>query len=286
MESIQGSLTRILINPVLAAQSVDQFNGIVTSTKLPEFENERPAGSHLGAFDDPADKRTNLEIEPRIRQSSRLPRFTPTRLGAFMRQISDRVPSIGNAIEEKDLATLTHFMGVGDYLSGTIDGRSSPIDLLISSPDGTGPSGHQADPGPAVPGLLAQLRSQTQVLSDPIQSLPWSNALTDQPIEQADPFSGSRPVRFPDTGSLSDVQTSSIRGSSGFLLTEPQIGSSRQLVGAREGSTGAEIETLAEVASRLTLAAERLEQAALRLAPQIPQPIASAPRPFRGRVDT
>jgi hypothetical protein len=87
-----------------------------------------------------------------------------------------------------------------------------------------------------------------------------------------------------DTGRSFDGSAGSALAMASFV-TETRPGIAPRPTDSAGGSTTAEAEAIADLTSRLVLAVERLEQAAGRLVPRTPLPLASAPRPFPGRVD-
>jgi hypothetical protein len=99
------------------------------------------------------------------------------------------------------------------------------------------------------------------------------------PIATLAPFAGRLdPGRSPvplAAGPLGDLNSAE----------EMRLGFAYRPGGSTGASETADAETIVELASRLVLAAERLEQAAGRLGSRGPYPLTSAPRPFLGRIE-
>jgi hypothetical protein len=133
--------------------------------------------------------------------------------------------------------------------------------------------------------LLTGLQAQGHVLTGPGSFLPWADpgavGLFDSPAE----LSASRSGVTLDLGGPGDAMTGESRRAL-TMMSPTQLGAAEQPLETRGESAVTEGETTAELVARLVAAAERLEWAAEHLAPKAPQPLASAPRPFRGRVDT
>jgi hypothetical protein len=166
--------------------------------------------------------------------------------------------------------------------------------VLISRPwsDTSAPSAGPADraPGPATglgivngaADLFAGLRSRGSPAADRLPLFPGAGeglaGLFDAaPIATTTATPSAAPL---DPGRSAGSLIAGARGET-VPAEEARSGSST----VPGGSATADAETLAELASRLALAAERLERAAGRLTPRGPYPLASAPRPFSGRVD-
>jgi hypothetical protein len=166
--------------------------------------------------------------------------------------------------------------------------------VLISRPwsDTSAPSAGPADraSGPATglvnedgaKDLFAGLRSRGSSAADRLPIFPGAGE------GLAGIFDAAPIATATSTPSAAPVDPGRSAGSLGAEARGETVPAGEARSGSSTGpgvSATADAETLAELASRLALAAERLEQAAGRLTPRGPYPLAAAPRPFAGRVD-
>jgi hypothetical protein len=129
---------------------------------------------------------------------------------------------------------------------------------------------------------LGQDEGQRRALASPGALFPWADGSTNGLFGATASPSIPRPGPF-EMGREVDTVADVLRGTTS-PVPETRTGSADQPWPSQSGQDAAESESLGNLTSRLAAVAERLEQAALRLASQTP-PLAAAPRPFQGRVD-
>ena len=143
----------------------------------------------------------------------------------------------------------------------------------------------QAPTGPALNELLARLQSGGLTLDEPASLFPGSVDPATKPV----PAEADEPISLfssrPDSGlTASAIPRGALDTFSG-RDKQPEVGLAGSAPGLGSGSGMFSSEMIGELASRLLGAAERLEQAALRITQPAPGSLTALPRPFRGRVD-
>jgi hypothetical protein len=125
-----------------------------------------------------------------------------------------------------------------------------------------------------------QDESQGHTLPSPGSLFPWADGGADGLFAATVSPSVARAGPF-EMGREADTLAGDLRGTAS-PMPETRSGDADQPWQSQNGQDAEERESLDNLAARLAAVAERLEQAALRLASQAP-PLA-APRPFQGRV--
>jgi hypothetical protein len=201
-------------------------------------------------------------------------------------------PGASAAADVWNQSDLTRFTGVQGNLADLTDAEASLPDPARAPGREPVPAANRPERGLAnVSLLLAGLQNESPgqgqdegqggILSSPGALFPWADGGADGLF--AATVSPSIPRVGPfEMGREFDAVAGDLRGTPS-PMPQTRTEDTDQPRQSQSGQDAEESESLGDLASRLAAVAERLEQAALRLASQAP-PLAAAPRPFQGRV--